>query len=85
MVSVYAVEEESVSRAGEDFGEDSGGESGVLTVEGRDHFNGQEVEREKDIGHIFSPNLLSSQQFFLLFAIIFFTDNLRTLCYGEPL
>ena len=79
MVSVYAVEEESVSRAGEDFGEDSGGESGVLTVDGRDHFNGQEVERENDISHIFSPSL------FLFFLQYFFTDKLRMLCYGQLL
>ena len=46
MVSVYADEEESVSRGGEDFGEDSG-EEDVLTVVYVDFFNGKTIQKVK--------------------------------------
>ena len=46
MVSVYAEEEESVSRGGEDFGEDSG-EEDVLTVVFVDYFNSKTIQNVK--------------------------------------
>ena len=56
MVSVYADEEESVSRGGEDFGEDSG-EEDVLTVVFVDYFNSKTIQNVKrDLWPIFVHN-----------------------------